>query len=175
MEINKQNSLFQIKNLLTQLSNHIYKVNEIIVNLNNIMNHINNPMINNFNNQMNKMNNCMGFINSNRPIYNMKIDSFPKNNNIEVLNNDDELLNIGFKLNHSGGPLDKNIVISKNKTINELLNLYLEKIHKDEYIDKYDNNFTFLYNGEDIKKYKDKKIEEIGLADKSYILAITNK
>ena len=90
-------------------------------------------MINNFNNLMNKMNNFMGFINSTRPNYNMKIDSFPKNNIIETLNNDDELLNIGF------------------------------------------TNFTFLYNGEDIKKYKDKKIEEIDLADKSYILAISNQ
>ena len=175
MEINQQNSLFQIKNLLTQLSSHISKVNEIIFKLNNIMNQINNPMINNFNNQMNKMNNFMGFINSTRPNYNMKIDSFPKNNIIETLNNDDEVLNIGFKLNHSGGPIDKNIVISKNKKVNELLNLYLEKTHKEEYIDKYDTNFTFLYNGEDIKKYKDKKIEEIDLADKSYILAISNQ
>ena len=175
MEINQQNSLFQIKNLLTQLSNQIYKINEIIFKLNKIMDHINNPIVNNLNIQMNKMNNFMEFINSNRPNYKMEIDSFPKNNHNEILNNDDELLNIGFKLNHSGGPLDYNIVISKKKNVNELLNLYLKKTHKEEYIDKYDINFTFLYNGDDIKKYKDKKIEEIGLADKCYILAISSK
>ena len=174
MEINQQNSLFIIKTLLTQLNNYIFKVNEIISKLNNIMNQINNPMSNNFNNQMNKINNYMGFINRNQPNYNMKIDSFLQKNNFEILSNDDELLNIGFKLDHSG-PLDINVVISKNKTVNELLNLYLEKTHKEDYIDKYDTNFTFLFNGDDIKKYKDKKIEEINLADKSYILAISNK
>ena len=175
MEINQQNSLFIIKNLLTQLNNYIFKVNEIIFKLNNIMNQINNPMSYNFTNQMNKMNNYMEFINSNRPNYNIKIDSFPQKNNIEILSNEDELLNIGFKLNHSGGPLDINLVISKNKTVNELLNLFLEKIHKEDYIDKYDTNFTFLFIGDDIKKYKDKNIEKINLVDKSYILAISNK
>ena len=44
-----------------------------------------------------------------------------------------------------------------------------------EYVDNYDKYFSFLFKGEDIKKYKNKKIKEIIIQEFSHICAITNK
>ena len=178
MENNEQNLLFQMKNLLNQLSNYIYNINDIILQMNNIINQINNPMINAINNQLNQFNNNMQMINNNQMNFNMNNNmQFHNKINNEILNNNDfnNCINIGFQYNHTDGPADDILFVNKNLTINELLNLYLKRINKLEYIGKYDNYFRFLYNAETLNKYKEKTINELNLNGNCIIACILLK
>ena len=173
MENKQQYLLFQMKNLLNQLSNYIYNINDIILQMNNIINQINNPMINAINNQLNQFNNNMQMINNNQMNFNMNNNmQFPNNINNEILNKDDfnNCINIGF---NTGGPDDYILFVNKNLTINELLNLYLKKINKSEYIDKYDNNYKFFYNCNLLNDCKEKTIKEL-LKNNSVITVLSS-
>ena len=164
MENSQQNLLLQIQNLLNQLSNHIYNINDIILQMNNIINQINNPMINDISNQLNQFNNIMQMINNNQMNFNMNNNmQFPNQINNEILKNNDSIncINIGFRFNKTSGNVDNSLFVNKNLTINELSNLYLKRINKSEYVDKYDNNYRFIYNGLSLNKCKEKTIKEL--------------
>ena len=64
------------------------------------------------------------------------------------------------------------LFINKNLTINELLNLYLKKNNKLEYIDKYDDYYRFIYNVLLLNDYKEKTINEFKIFDKDVITVI---
>ena len=170
MENNLQNAFFQIQNLLNELNTHLYKVNEIFFQMNNIIKQINIPMINEINNKIIKMNNNMGEIMNNQIYNNMNNIQFQNQLNKEKINFD-ENIQIGFRFKKPDA--DFFININKKKTINELLNLFLKKINKTEYIDNYKDYFTFLFNAEDIQEYKNKKIEEVILKQNMLITVIT--
>ena len=171
MDNNQQNLLFQMKNLLNQLSNYIYNINDIIIQMNNIINHINNPMIKAINNQLNQINNNMKMINNNQMYFNINNNmQFPNQMNNEILNNNDfkNCINIGFKNINLGGTVF--LFVNKNLTINELLNLYLKRINKLEYIDKYDNYYRFLYNDILLNDCKEKTIKELNISNYTIII-----
>ena len=166
-----QNSFSQIQNILNQLTIYINKINELIFQMNNLINQVNNPMLNELDNQINQMNNYMG--NMNQMNYNM--NNFQLQNIIgNKMMNSDNIINVGFCLDKTDTPPDNVIVIYKNLTINDLINEFLKRINKKEYINNYDKYFTFLYNGKDIKKYKNDKIEE-HIKSNGIIYALTNK
>lgn len=171
MENNLQNSLFQLKNILNELNVHINQINELIFKMNNIINQVNNPMLNEIDNQINQMNNYMGGIINNQMNFNM--NNFQAKNQINNIFSND-LINVGFKFNHTEGPIDDLIVINKNLTINELIDSYLKKINKLEYINNYDKCLSFLFDAKDIKQYKKSLIKEIIPFDKCYIVVNPN-
>ena len=178
MENNQQNLWLQMQNLLNQLSNYIYNINDIILQMNNIINQINNPMINSINNQLNQFNNSMKMINNNQMNFNINNNiQFPNQLNNEILNNNSPIncINIGFKYNHTGGSPENILFVNKNLTINELLNLYLKRINKLEYINKYDNYYRFLYNSLNLNICKDKTIGEINIEDRSAITVLVTR
>ena len=163
-----------MKNLLNQLSNYIYNINDIILQMNNIINQINNPMINDINNQLNQFNNNMQMINNNQMNFNMNNNmQFPNQINNKILNNNDYInfINIAFRYNKTIGPVDNILSVNKNLTINELLNLYLKRTNKSEYIDKYDKHYKFVYNGNSLNSCKEKTINEL-IQDNSLITVI---
>ena len=124
----------------------------------NIMNQMNSPMINQLNNLMiNQMNN---FANFNQG---MNCD-FNLNNPLQKKLN---LTNIIF--DHCNGAKVA-LIVDKNKTIGELLNLYFEKIKKPELINNYENLYYFEYNNMKIEKYKEKKIKDF-LSEDCHVLA----
>ena len=175
MENNQQNLLFQMKNMLNELSNYVYKINDVILQMNNLINQFNNPMLSDINNQMNNLNQMNNsfkmMMNNNQMNYNMNnapIPIIPKDNNNNIINKDD-YINIGFKYNHTGGGLDNVLFVSKSLTINELINLYLQKINKSKYVDNYDNYYRFIFNSNYLNNYKEKTIKEMNLNHYCYI------
>ena len=156
-----QNYFFELQNLLTQITNHVNQINGIIMQMNNIMNLINNPMMNQMNMNMNLMNNNMNF--GNQINYNNNINDFlikVNEENID-LNKKMDLMNIIF----IGDDEQKNnatvtVTISPNQTINELINLYLERIGMPNLINNYRNKFKFIIHGTSLVNYKEKKVGE---------------
>ena len=147
-----QNNLNQLQNLLLQVNNHINQINAIIIQMNNLINQINNPinvpMLNQMNNLMNSMNNYKNFGNQN---YNNNIDySFKENK---------EIMNITFKF--TGHESISSIQIEGNETINELINLYLQKINKPHLMNNYEDKLYFYYNSKKLENLKEKKVKEI--------------
>ena len=105
--------------------------------MNNFIMMNNNPM--NFNMNMNMNNNLLPNM--------IKDDDF------------DNLINIQFEYDNR---YITNIQLANKKlTINELLNLYLKKINKIEFVNNYDNYFFFYYNGEELNKKKEINIENL--------------
>ena len=159
-----QNNLNQLQNLLSQVSNHINQINVIIIKMNNLINEINNPinspMINQMNNLMNSMNNCMNF--GNQINYNNYIDYPSKENKI--------ILNITFNYNETISVVQ----MEGNETINELINLYLQKINLSYLINNYEDIFFFYYDSECLERLKDKKVKDI-LQNGSCIKVIKKK
>ena len=132
-----------------ELSNYIYKINEIILQINNLMNQNNFLMANQMNNlmkQMNDINNINNFGNNNN-----------FNHNFEFLYNPKDLYNFVFQDDDGNSTI---ITINKNKTINELLNAYFQKIGKIEYINNY-NKIRFQYNYDNLVDIKEKQISKI--------------
>ena len=147
-----QNNLNQLQNLLLQVNNHINQINAIIIQMNNLINQINNPinmpMLNQMNNLMNSMNNYKNF--GNQINYNNNIDySFKENK---------EIMNITFKFTRHESLL---IQIKGNETINELINLYLQKINMPNLMNNYEDKLHFCYNGKLLENLKEKKVKEI--------------
>ena len=152
-------NITSLQYLLSQISEHIYIINIIINKMTNIMNQMNSPMINQINNLMiNQMNNFPNFNQG------MNCD-FNLNNSLQ--NNKLNLANIIF--DHCNGT-KLAIIVDKNKTIGELLNLYFEKIKKPGLINNYENLYYFEYNNMKIEKYKEKKIKDI-LRENCHVLA----
>ena len=52
------------------------------------------------------------------------------------------------------------VKISPNQTIDELINLYLEKIGMPNLINNYRNKFKFIIHGTSLVHYKEKKVGE---------------
>ena len=156
-----QNYFFELQNLLTQITNHVNQINGIIMQMNNIMNLINNPMMNQMNMNMNLMNNNINF--GNQINYNNNINDFlikVNEENID-LNKKMDLMNIIF----IGDDEQKNnatvtVTISPNQTINELINLYLERIGMPNLINNYRNKIRFIIKGKFLVDYKEKKVRE---------------
>ena len=149
---NNQNSFKQLQNLIVQISNHVYQINEIIIQMNKIINQMYLPNFNQMNNLMGQMNNLIGNqinINQNFPNFN-EMQNFGFNNKNENFN---DIIYIKF-IKSDANPIGINI--NKNKSIEELLNLYLKRSGLN-YIDK----LIILYNGESLLNLKEKKIREI--------------
>ena len=151
-----QNYFFELQNLLTQITNHVNQINGIIIQMKNIMNLITNPMLNQMSINMNLMNSNMNF--GNRINYNNNINDFLINvneENTDLIKN----MNIIFIC-----PTDKknnsSVTISPNQTINELINLYLEKIEMPNLINNYRDKLNFIYNGKSLLDYKEIKVGE---------------
>ena len=147
-----QNNLNQLQNLLLQVNNHINQINAIIIQMNNLINQINNPinvpMLNQMNNLMNSMNNYMNF--GNQINYNNNIDySFKENK---------EIMNITFDyMGHEHVLLQ----VEGKETINELINLYLQKINMPHLMNNYEDKLCFNYNSKLLENLKEKKVKEI--------------
>ena len=157
---NNQNHYYQLQVLLTQISNHVNQINGIIMEMNNLINQINNPMnnpmINQMNNLMNSMNNYMNI--GNQINYN--------NNNLNYIFKEEnkekiylkDILNIAF-IQPNG---DKVMVqIKPEQTINELINLYLQKIGMTNLMNNYKKKYKFMFNGKDLCNSKTKKVGEL--------------
>ena len=141
MNINYDN---QIQNIGIQILNFSFKIFDIGIEMSNI-NHIKDPNEFQINNMMNKMNELME-----REI---------KNNNINNIkqNYDKSLINITFQDIRG---FKENIIISYNKTIKELINLYLLRIGENhEHLKK----VRFLYNGKLINPNETMRIIEFGI------------
>ena len=144
------NSFEQIQNLLTQISNYVSKINEIIFQINNIINSQNqmNQMM-----QMNMMNNdMMNFEKNFKPNINPLL-----NNQIPQKLNDRKI-NIVF--NYQGNKI--NIVAEEYLPINEVINRFLKKIGKQDIINNYQNEMTFLSGGAELDYSKN--VKEINIA-----------
>ena len=147
------NSFEQIQNLLTQVSNYASKINEIIFQINNIINSQNqmNQMM-----QMNMMNNdMMNFENNFKPNINPLL-----NNQIPQKLNDRKI-NIVF--NYQGNKI--NIVAEEYLPINEVINRFLKKIGKQDIINNYQNEMTFLSGGAELDYSKN--VKEINISRQS--------
>ena len=149
---NSINPFYQIQNLLMKISEHVYQINEIIKQMSNLMNQINFP--NQMNNLMNQMNNIMSMQNNFN--FNDNIGFSLDNQNISKPKKFD-IFNIPFK-RETGQ--QSNVIIQKNKTINELINLYFQHINLTEFINNYEKSFSFWYNGENLVNLKEMKVEE---------------
>ena len=171
MEFSQNSSLFQVQYYLNELSLHINQINEIIIQMNNFINQLNpSSLIKDMNTQMNQMNNFM--MKNNNPLnFNMNINNnlsanMQNNDNFNEVIKEDNLFNIKFYYNDH---FTTNIqIVKKTLTVNELLNLYLKKVNKIEYLDNYDKIFSFLFNGNELNKKKEEKIGNI-LKDNSWI------
>ena len=147
------NSFEQIQNLLTQVSNYVSKINEIIFQINNIINSQNqmNQMM-----QMNMMNNdMMNFEKNFKPNINPLL-----NNQIPQKLNDRKI-NIVF--NYQGNKI--NIVAEEYLPINEVINRFLKKIGKQDIINNYQNEMTFLSGGAELDYSKN--VKEINISRQS--------
>ena len=151
-----QNYFFELQNLLIQINNHVYQISGIIMQMKNIMNLINNPMMNQMNINMKLMNSNINF--GNQINYNKNINDFlikGNKENIDLI----KKMSIIFIC-----PTDKknnsSVTISPNQTINELINLYLEKIEMPNLINNYRDKLNFIYNGKSLLDYKEKKVGE---------------
>ena len=147
------NSFEQIQNLLTQVSNYASKINEIIFQINNIINSQNqmNQMM-----QMNMMNNdMMNFEKNFKPNINPLL-----NNQIPQKLNDRKI-NIVF--NYQGNKI--NIVAEEYLPINEVINRFLKKIGKQDIINNYQNEMTFLSGGAELDYSKN--VKEINISRQS--------
>ncbi len=157
---NNQNHYYQLQVLLTQISNHVNQINGIIMKMNNLINQINNPMnnpmINQMNNLMNSMNNYMNI--GNQINYNNNnLNYILKEENKEKIDIND-IWNIKFI--QPNGP--KVLVqIKPEQTINELINLYLQKIGMPNLINNYKEKYIFLCNSKDLYNSKTKKVGEL--------------
>ena len=157
---NNQNHYYQLQSLLTQISNHVNQINGIIMEMNNLINQINNPMdnpmINQMNNLMNSMNNYM----------NIKGQINYNNNNLNYIFKEEnkEKIDLNYILNiqfiHLNG-FKVFVQIKKEQTINELINLYLQKIEMPNLMNNYKEKCYFIFNGKDLYNLNTKKVGEI--------------
>ena len=143
------NSFNQIQFLLNELNNYAYKINEYIMQFNNIMNQI---MIT-LNNQFNEQNKII-----NKPMNMMDISSIKLNmNNVPNYVNNNDIF-FSFQLRDSSG--NTFLQLNGNKTINDLINDYLRKKNKIEYINNYDTKFNFLFNAQTIQPFKNIQLKD---------------
>jgi hypothetical protein len=94
-----------------------------------------------------------------KEINNAKYNELPKieNNNISGMNLD-SIKNINFKTTLGN---KTTIEIEKNKTIDDLLKKYLEKINKISILTTNDESLYFTYNAEKLEFGDKRKIEDI--------------
>ena len=94
-----------------------------------------------------------------KEINNSKYNELPKieNNNISGIN-PDLIKNINFKTTLGN---KTTIEIEKNKTIDDLLKKYLEKINKISILTTNDESLYFTYNAEKLEFGDKRKIEDI--------------
>ena len=157
---NNQNHYYQLQVLLTQISNHVNQINGIIMEMNNLINQINNPMnnpmINQMNNLMNSMNNYMN-IDNQINYNNNNLNYIFKEENKEKIDLND-IWNITFI---QGNGYKVLVNIKPEQTINELINLYLQKVGLSNLMNSYKEKYTFLFNGLDLYNSKTKKVGEL--------------
>ena len=157
MEQNYSIVLNQIQNNLLNISNHIYQINSIIIEINNIINQYQNqfnfPKFNqmdNFNLPLNQINNNINFLgNLNQNLNQDKNFKFKINVNFELININDGNNNL---LNGK-----KNIILEKETTINDMLKVFLERIGRQDCINK--DIIGFLIHGERLR-FGDKRTIE---------------
>ena len=154
---NNQNSFKLLQNLIVQISNHVYQINEIIIQMNNIVNQMYLPNFNQMNNLMGQMNNFIG----NQININQNFSKFNDMQNIDFNNINDNFNDIIYVkfIKSDANPIGINI--DKNKTIEELLDLYLKRNGLNNTINNYIDKLIILYNGESLLNVKEKKIREI--------------
>ena len=162
------NSLEQIQNLLAQVSNYASKINEIILQINNIINSQNQMkqmMLMNQMMQMNMINNNMINFENN---FNPNLNPLLNNQMSQQLNA--RKINIVF--NYQGNSI--NVVAEEYLPINEVINRFLKKIDKPEFINNYQKKMTFLLGGERLDCTKNvKEINEFS-SQRLDIVAIIN-
>ena len=156
---NNSNNVNQLQILLNQLSNHINKINEIIIQMNIIINQMNLPMINQLNNIMNNHVKNINYLKNmgNDINFNFNFNQNYERDNFQILNPED-IYNITF--DHSNGS-KFNIIVDKNKTIGELIEIYFKKVGKPEIINNYINKYFFECNSQNLNNYKEKKIKDM--------------
>ena len=133
---------------------------EIINSDDNII--LKNSIVDNFINKDNKDNNIQS---------NNSKNEEQNNNNINIINEDESKLNIIFCLPNG---TKKIIQCEKNKTVEELLKIFLEKMNFDNEFNVEENLF-FNYNAKKLKINDKTKIENIFYTDYSQIIVYDKK
>ena len=162
MSQNNFNIFDQLNGFIREISNYINKINEIILQMNAIIfNQTNCPMMGQINNLINnEINRMENFTNKNNEInynFNANVNQCLKRG--ENMINYNKKTNILFK--HDDGT-SINIIIDEEKEINELINLYFEKIEKPEFANNYKMKYYFIEGTlGSLEKYKNRKIKDI--------------
>jgi len=148
-----QEQKMQLSSLISELNTCLIKITNIVYKINSVFSKITSFEEKSNFNFLEQMNNLIKEIN------NSKYNELPKieNNNISGINLD-LIKNINFKTTLGN---KTTIEIEKNKTIDDLLKKYLEKINKISILTNSDESLYFTYNAEKLEFGDKRKIEDV--------------
>ena len=148
-----QEQKMQLTSLISDLNTCLIKITNIVYKINSVFSKITSFEEKSNFNFLEQMNNLIKEIN------NTKYNELPKieKNNISGINID-LIKNINFKTTLGN---KTTIEIEKNKTIDDLLKKYLEKINKSSILTNNDESLYFTYNAEKLEFGDKRKIEDI--------------
>ena len=148
-----QEQKMQLTSLVSDLNTYLIKITNIVYKMNSVFSKMTSFEEKSNFNFSEQMNNLIKEIN------NAKYNELPKieNNNISGMNLD-SIKNINFKTTLGN---KTTIEIEKNKTIDDLLKKYLEKINKISILTTNDESLYFTYNAEKLEFGDKRKIEDI--------------
>ena len=148
-----QEQKMQLTSLISDLNTCLIKITNIVYKINSVFSKITSFEEKPNFNFLEQMNNLIKEIN------NTKYNELPKieKNNISGINID-LIKNINFKTTLGN---KTTIEIEKNKTIDDLLKKYLEKINKSSILTNNDESLYFTYNAEKLEFGDKRKIEDI--------------
>jgi hypothetical protein len=148
-----QEQKMQLTSLVSDLNTYLIKITNIVYKINSVFSKMTSFEEKSNFNFLEQMNNLIKEIN------NAKYNELPKieNNNISGMNLD-SIKNINFKTTLGN---KTTIEIEKNKTIDDLLKKYLEKINKISILTTNDESLYFTYNAEKLEFGDKRKIEDI--------------
>ena len=148
-----QEQKLQFSSLVSELNTYLIKITNIVYKINSVFSKISSFEEKSNFNFLDQMNNLIKDIN------NSKYSELPKiQNNISGINIDTiKIINFKTTLGNK-----TTVEIDKNKTIDDLLKKYLEKLN---IINKSDESLYFTYNAEKLEFGDKRKIEDVFIAN----------